>query len=81
MFKLFRAIKTAYQQHYRKRLEEALAGDVSGDFRRLLISMCACSRDEQNCDPALANNLAQQLYKAGGLRSTFHHLFTFIPSS
>ncbi|KAK3868404.1 hypothetical protein Pcinc_026207 [Petrolisthes cinctipes] len=59
------AIKTAYQQQYRKRLEEALSGDVSGDFGRLLISMCACSRDEQNCDPALANNLAQQLYKAG----------------
>ncbi|XP_042226955.1 annexin B10-like isoform X2 [Homarus americanus] len=58
-------IKNTYQHHYRKRLEEALCGDVSGDFRRLLISMCACSRDERNHDPALANTLAQQLYKAG----------------
>ncbi|XP_045617471.1 annexin B9 isoform X1 [Procambarus clarkii] len=59
------AIKNAYYQHYRKKLENDLGGDTSGDFRRLLISMCACCRDETNCDPALANNLAQQLYKAG----------------
>ncbi|XP_042859603.1 annexin B9-like isoform X5 [Penaeus japonicus] len=58
-------IKNAYYQHYRKKLEEDLHGDTSGDFRRLLISMCACARDESNCDPALANSLAQQLYKAG----------------
>ncbi|XP_071541336.1 annexin B9-like isoform X3 [Panulirus ornatus] len=59
------AIKNAYYHHYRKKLEDDLRGDTSGDFRRLLISMCACSRDEKNYDPALANNLAQQLYKAG----------------
>lgn len=59
------AIKNAYYHHYRKKLEDDLRGDTSGDFRRLLISMCACSRDETNCDPALAPNLAQQLYKAG----------------
>ncbi|KAK7086296.1 hypothetical protein SK128_020089 [Halocaridina rubra] len=58
-------IKNAYYQEYRKKIEDDLHGDTSGDFRRLLISMCACSRDEMNCDPALANNLAQQLYKAG----------------
>nr|XP_027235561.1 annexin B10-like isoform X1 [Penaeus vannamei]XP_027235566.1 annexin B10-like isoform X1 [Penaeus vannamei] len=58
-------IKNAYYQHFRKKLEEDLHGDTSGDFRRLLISMCACARDEASCDPALANNLAQQLYKAG----------------
>ncbi|XP_050729632.1 annexin B9-like isoform X3 [Eriocheir sinensis] len=59
------AIKNAYFHHYRKKLEDDLRGDTSGDFRRLLISMCACSRDETSCDPALANGLAQQLYKAG----------------
>lgn len=59
------AIKNAYHHHYRKRLEEDISGDTSGDFGRLLISMCACSRDEVNCDPALATSLAQQLYKAG----------------
>ncbi|XP_045106704.1 uncharacterized protein LOC123501751 isoform X2 [Portunus trituberculatus] len=59
------AIKNAYYQHYRKKLEDDLRGDTSGDFRRLLISMCACSRDENTCDPALAPNLAQQLYNAG----------------
>lgn len=64
-FSHFRVIKNAYYQHYRKKLEEDLHGDTSGDFRRLLISMCACARDESNCDPALANSLAQQLYKAG----------------
>ncbi|XP_047479001.1 annexin B10-like isoform X3 [Penaeus chinensis] len=58
-------IKNAYYQHYRKKLESELHGDTSGDFRCLLISMCACARDEGNCDPALANSLAQQLYKAG----------------
>ncbi|XP_068215304.1 annexin B9-like isoform X1 [Palaemon carinicauda] len=58
-------IKNAYYQEYRKKLEDDLHGDTSGDFCRLLISMCACGRDEVNCDPALANSLAQQLYKAG----------------
>ncbi|KAG0724906.1 Annexin B9 [Chionoecetes opilio] len=75
-------IKNAYQHHYRKRLEENLSGDTSGDFRRLLISMCACSRDEQNCDPVLANNLAQQLYKAGvGKTGTDESEFNRILSS
>lgn len=60
-----RMIKDAYYHEYRKKLEDDLHGDTSGDFRRLLISMCACARDEGNCDPALANSLAQQLYKAG----------------
>ncbi|XP_064106648.1 annexin A4-like isoform X1 [Macrobrachium nipponense] len=60
-----RMIKDAYYQEYRKKVEDDLHGDTSGDFRRLLISMCACARDEGNCDPALANSLAQQLYKAG----------------
>ncbi|KAK8725868.1 hypothetical protein OTU49_010526 [Cherax quadricarinatus] len=58
-------IKNAYYHRYHKKLENDLGGDTSGDFRRLLISMCACSRDEHNHDPALANNLAQQLYHAG----------------
>lgn len=61
-----RAIKNAYHQHYRKKLEDDLRGDTSGDFRRLLISMCACSRDETSGDVSLAPNLAQMLYKAGG---------------
>lgn len=79
-------IKNAYYQHFRKKLEEDLHGDTSGDFRRLLISMCACARDEASCDPALANNLAQQLYKAGQLsdlrlRIFFSRLFLEVRKS
>lgn len=48
--------------------------------------MCACARDEASCDPALANNLAQQLYKAGQLsdlrlRIFFSRLFLEVRKS
>ncbi|XP_076063063.1 annexin B9-like [Oratosquilla oratoria] len=58
-------IKNAYYHLYHKKLEQDIMGDTSGDFKRLLVSMCAGGRDEHNCDPNLAPTLAQQLYKAG----------------
>ncbi|CAL4152633.1 unnamed protein product, partial [Meganyctiphanes norvegica] len=59
------AIKNSYYQEFHRKLEDDIKGDTSGDFERVLVSMCAACRDEQQCDTALANGLAQQLYKAG----------------
>merc|ERR1719315_441662 len=49
-----------------KKIEDAIKGDTSGDFRRVLISMCAGARDEkENEDYSKAKDLARQLYAAG----------------
>ena len=60
-----RLIKDAYLQIYKKPLQEDVRGDTSGDFKRLLISMCTAHREEGPCNTALAPGIAQALYKAG----------------
>ncbi|CAL4066476.1 unnamed protein product [Meganyctiphanes norvegica] len=59
------AIKNAYYKEYEKHLVDDIKDDTSGEFRKLLISMCDGKRDEKNNDPALASNIAQQLHTAG----------------
>lgn len=58
-------IKQAYHMRYKRNIQDDLRGETSGHFRRLLISMTTASRDEQNTNPQMAPQLAQQLYKAG----------------
>jgi len=61
-----KAIKEAYFKEYDKKIEDAIKKDTSGDFRRVLISMCAGARDEkEEEDFSKAKDLARELYKAG----------------
>ncbi|XP_065194619.1 annexin A7-like [Sycon ciliatum] len=58
-------IKDVYRKKYRD-LEKDLIGDTSGHYKRLLISLCQGSRDENMAvDMAKANAEAQKLYQAG----------------
>uniref|UniRef100_H3CT93 Annexin n=1 Tax=Tetraodon nigroviridis TaxID=99883 RepID=H3CT93_TETNG len=59
-------INRIYKQEYKKSLEDAIKGDTSGHFRRLLISLAQGNRDErENVDISLAKQDAQALYAAG----------------
>ncbi|KAM3606884.1 uncharacterized protein V6R79_025111 [Siganus canaliculatus] len=59
-------INRIYKQEYKKSLEDAISGDTSGHFRRLLISLAQGNRDErENVDISLAKQDAQSLYAAG----------------
>lgn len=60
------AIKAAYHAKYGKDLESAIRGDTSGDFQRILVSMCTCARQEgAPLDQARAAQDARRLYDAG----------------
>ncbi|KAJ9577581.1 hypothetical protein L9F63_005848, partial [Diploptera punctata] len=62
-------IRAAYERKYRSSLEKDLAGDTSGHFRRLLVSLCTGNRDESNMmNPSAAQQDAQCLLRAGELR-------------
>ncbi|KAK2921817.1 hypothetical protein Q8A73_001302 [Channa argus] len=59
-------INRIYKQEHKKSLEEAISGDTSGHFRRLLISLAQGSRDErETVDISVAKQDAQALYAAG----------------
>uniref|UniRef100_A0A665X918 Annexin n=1 Tax=Echeneis naucrates TaxID=173247 RepID=A0A665X918_ECHNA len=61
-----REIAAIYKAEYGKSLEDAISGDTSGHFRRLLVSLCQGNRDErETVDIALAKQDAQKLYAAG----------------
>ncbi|XP_029963338.1 annexin A11a isoform X1 [Salarias fasciatus] len=59
-------INRIYKTEYKKKLEDAISGDTSGHFRRLLISLSQGNRDErETVDISLAKQDAQALYAAG----------------
>lgn len=59
-------VSNAYKKLYQKDLSSAVASEVSGDFGKLLKSLASCSRDKTFfVDQKLANNEANDLYKAG----------------
>ncbi|XP_061791734.1 annexin A4-like isoform X2 [Nerophis lumbriciformis] len=59
-------INRIYKTEYKQTVEDAITGDTSGHFRRLLISLAQGNRDERpNVDLSLAKQDAQALYAAG----------------
>ncbi|KYM99417.1 Annexin-B11 [Cyphomyrmex costatus] len=62
-------IKQAYEAMFRKTLEDDLMSDTSGNFKRLMVSLCCANRDESfNVDQSAAMEDARQLLQAGELR-------------
>jgi annexin A7/11 len=62
-------IKMAYRHKFARDLEKDLMSETSGDFRRLLVSMCAAGRDETGrVDAGKARQDADKLYRAGEKR-------------
>lgn len=74
-------IKNAYVRMYGQNLESELMSETSGNFKRLLVSLCAANRDESGVvDPVAAKRDATELLRAGELRagtdeSTFNMVF------
>ncbi|CAO1399401.1 unnamed protein product [Diamesa serratosioi] len=63
------AIKDRYTKLYGQDLEQAIAGDTSGSFKRLLVSLCTARRDESGVtDLDAAKVDATELLRAGELR-------------
>ncbi|XP_016909279.1 annexin B9 isoform X1 [Apis cerana] len=62
-------IKQAYEAMYGKTLEDDLRADTSGNFKRLMVSLCCANRDESfDVNPASAIEDAKELLRAGELR-------------
>ncbi|XP_055390275.1 annexin B11 isoform X1 [Condylostylus longicornis] len=62
-------IKKQYLRMYGAHLESELKSETSGNFKRLLVSLCTAHRDESgHVDQAAAANDARELLKAGELR-------------
>uniref|UniRef100_A0A671LN09 Annexin n=1 Tax=Sinocyclocheilus anshuiensis TaxID=1608454 RepID=A0A671LN09_9TELE len=61
-----REITKIYKTEYGKSLEDAISGDTSGHFRRLLVSLSQGNRDEkETVDISMAKQDAQKLHAAG----------------
>ncbi|XP_033354998.1 annexin B9-like isoform X1 [Bombus vosnesenskii] len=64
-----RVIKQAYEAMYGRTLEDDLTDDTSGNFKRLMVSLCCANRDESfDIDHAAAIEDAKELLRAGELR-------------
>ncbi|XP_032594063.1 annexin B11 isoform X2 [Drosophila grimshawi] len=73
-------IKNQYLRLYGAHLESELTSETSGNFKRLLISLCTAARDESGrADPNQAKEDARELLKAGELRvGTDESMFNMI---
>ncbi|WP_411025006.1 annexin, partial [Salmonella sp. s54836] len=59
-------IKTSYTKMFSRNLEKDLDSETSGDFKRLLISLCQGGREENTeVDVEKAKKEAKDLYDAG----------------
>ncbi|XP_037548056.1 annexin A4 [Nematolebias whitei] len=64
-----KVINTVYKREYGKSLEDAVCGDTSGMFKRVLVSLLTAGRDESDkVDEALAVQDAKEIYQAGEAR-------------
>ena len=79
---LLKQIKDKYQEKYKKSLEDAIAGEVGGDLKRLLTSLLQCNRSA-NAHPndAECQKKAKELFDAGEGKwgtdeSVFNKIFT-----
>lgn len=62
-------IKERYREMYKDDLESVLIGETSGNFKRLLVSLCCANRDESGVtDPEKAKADATALLRAGELQ-------------
>ena len=74
------AIKEHYNRKYGQNLESDIAGETSGNFKRLLVALCTANRDESAVnDPEQAKADATALLRAGELmfgtdESTFNSI-------
>ncbi|XP_065187984.1 annexin-B12-like [Sycon ciliatum] len=60
------AIKVSYKKLFKNELEKDIIGDTSGDYKRILISLCQGARSEDpHVDQAKAAAEAQKLHSAG----------------
>ncbi|XP_062140575.1 annexin B11 isoform X2 [Drosophila sulfurigaster albostrigata] len=73
-------IKNQYLRLFGAHLESELKSETSGNFKRLLTSLCTAAREESGrVDPAMAKNDARELLKAGELRvGTDESMFNMI---
>jgi len=70
-------INHAYGHLYGKSLEEDISSEVSGDYKRLLVMLLTCSRNEHVVEPERATEMAESLYNAGeGKLGTDEEAFT-----
>ncbi|XP_060917126.1 annexin A4 [Labrus mixtus] len=64
-----KTINAFYKKEYGKSLEDAVCGDTSGMFQRVLVSLLTAGRDESdNVDNAQAVLDAKEIYEAGEAR-------------
>ena len=60
------AIKQLYAANYGETLENAVAGDTSGDYQKLLLALLQCQRSQSpQANPTLCAQDAAALYQAG----------------
>jgi len=60
------AIKQVYAANYGETLENAVAGDTSGDYQKLLLALLQCQRSQSpQANPTLCAQDAAALYQAG----------------
>jgi hypothetical protein len=60
---------------YKRTLEDDLISDTSGNFKRLMVSLCCANRDETSTiNNAAAMEDARQLLQAGNYSKIFKYL-------
>ncbi|CAL8126556.1 unnamed protein product [Orchesella dallaii] len=70
-------INEAYGRLFGKSLEDDISSEVSGHYKRLLVMLLTCSRNEHVVEPELAAEMAERLYDAGeGTLGTEEESFT-----